>query len=119
MGAQCCAQQNGQEPPSTIEVESAVKGPEDDGPVVDLLFLLPGGGTEPVQAKYRPLGAGFVEETPLAVEKIKPNSVAEDLKIRPGWKLKEVNGSNVFNLPVDESFSVLQKAFSVLPTKQG
>mmetsp|Transcript_63264 Transcript_63264/g.142272 ORF Transcript_63264/g.142272 Transcript_63264/m.142272 type:complete len:131 (-) Transcript_63264:289-681(-) len=125
----CCCSAKDEQGTVNVEVQHAIAKPtaafeeeiapvpKPKNPCVELVFALPGGGERLLKAEQKPLGVGFEEEVPLVVKVIRAGSVAEHLQIQPEWKLKKVDGTDVFNTSVDAAFDALANAFKGLPDK--
>mmetsp|Transcript_131505 Transcript_131505/g.281135 ORF Transcript_131505/g.281135 Transcript_131505/m.281135 type:complete len:193 (-) Transcript_131505:142-720(-) len=82
---------------------------------MEIGFLLPDGTTKAVVFTRRPLGMDFVKGVPITVKRIRPASQSEHLGVQEGWKLMEVDNTDISKLSFIRGFEQLSKMSSRLP----
>eukprot|EP00747_Dinoflagellata_sp_TGD_P164415 gnl/TRDRNA2_/TRDRNA2_184322_c0_seq1.p1 gnl/TRDRNA2_/TRDRNA2_184322_c0~~gnl/TRDRNA2_/TRDRNA2_184322_c0_seq1.p1 ORF type:complete len:138 (+),score=21.77 gnl/TRDRNA2_/TRDRNA2_184322_c0_seq1:88-501(+) len=64
-------------------------------PVLVLGFLTAEGKPSIIKMTQRPLGLEFDMRKPIIMSGATPGSIADDLGVKPGWKLTSVNGHDI------------------------
>eukprot|EP00747_Dinoflagellata_sp_TGD_P178778 gnl/TRDRNA2_/TRDRNA2_28372_c0_seq1.p1 gnl/TRDRNA2_/TRDRNA2_28372_c0~~gnl/TRDRNA2_/TRDRNA2_28372_c0_seq1.p1 ORF type:complete len:223 (+),score=27.04 gnl/TRDRNA2_/TRDRNA2_28372_c0_seq1:49-717(+) len=119
MGVQMCCQQANVPGFDGVAASPVIERPAPYGPdrgsLLVIGFQKSDGMTEEIEFARRPIGLDFSKEAPIVIEEVKPNSLAEELGVKPGWTLATVNGQSVSNTEFAYQYNVLRSNYFSLP----
>eukprot|EP00930_Biecheleria_cincta_P066180 TRINITY_DN5220_c0_g2_i1.p1 TRINITY_DN5220_c0_g2~~TRINITY_DN5220_c0_g2_i1.p1 ORF type:complete len:171 (+),score=37.37 TRINITY_DN5220_c0_g2_i1:70-582(+) len=62
---------------------------------VPILFQLDDGKTKEIVFTYRPLGIDLTTDGPLRVKRVHPNTVADQMGVKPAWSILKICGEPI------------------------
>lgn len=92
-------------------------GPEET-PVMAVGFRV--GESAPLETRvfrYRPLGVDFQKNVPVIVRIVHAGGQTEDLGIKEGWAVAQINGVSLDGKSFEEIYNMLLEAAAVMPSK--
>mmetsp|Transcript_13288 Transcript_13288/g.34246 ORF Transcript_13288/g.34246 Transcript_13288/m.34246 type:complete len:208 (-) Transcript_13288:106-729(-) len=78
-------------------------------------FQLPDNSIKRVTFTHRPLGLDFNKTNPIQMKRVQTGSQADQLGVKQGWKVHEVNGEVVSYKDFEYSYELLRKISAELP----
>lgn len=96
-------------PPAPLPAPAAAPEEEDDIPLLPMRFQLPDKSFQDVYFFAFPIGFDLGKQTPLTVRGVKEGSYAEQLGVKPGWKICQIGSVEVGHLKPKEMLAVLSE----------
>uniref|UniRef100_A0A7S1B018 PDZ domain-containing protein n=1 Tax=Noctiluca scintillans TaxID=2966 RepID=A0A7S1B018_NOCSC len=118
MGNRCCCEDNySLDELTKRNTGIAIPSPtvESCSPTVVIGFVTPDGEHREVTLSQRPLGMNTTKSPPFTVTAVRNHSHAHDLGIRTGWKLRHIDGEDIFGKTAVDVQMIFNTKTTTLP----